>query len=866
MKVVAYKLLILDLPCQAYNDQGLLLNQLFKIMQCMDLKWLTKALVVVCLFVGKVVEAHPGTPYLQNTKNQPSIYHQTAAAKLHNLLHTQLEIKFDWEQQHLQGIATLQVQAHFYPQDQLILDAQDLVIHEIAMLEGSEKRALQYVYAHKKLIIDLGKHYTKEEPCWIEIAYTVQANTAQLKMNAPITGNQGLQFINPAGQATNKSRQIWTLSQPASNSCWFPTIDAPNQKCTQEVYITVEDQYKTLSNGVLVYTTLNEDQTRTDYWSMELPHAPYLSTLVVGEFAEIQDEWNDIPVNYYVAPAYAPYAKATFGHTPEMLELFSEKLDYPYPWPQYSQVIVQDYPVKSSANTTCVVFSDALQVDERELLDQDPDDQLAHAVLHHWFGNLVTCRSWRDASLHESLAGLGPILWQEYKHGSYARDWQIWHKSNKYLKEAQAKPVALIKPYSNQLIANACSHNCDKGTLVLYMLKHYLGDAAFFQSLSHYLKQHAFTAVDMHELQKAFEAITGEDLHWFFQQWFLLPGHPMLRAAHSYAHGIVTLKVWQNQRAPSPVYGLPLTVGIWVQGSKEQHKVFVDKPYQEFQWAVSQEPALVYIDQQDLLVGETKHPKTAQEYQYLYEHEDTFFAKHEAISQLIKHYQGHPTTYYAWLCKVLQDPYWFFRVMAIQALAGYKEANQSLIANRLITVSQKDSHAAVRAAAIQALSTFQKPSQYGALYQTCFADSSYQVASMALQAYITTSQNPVQAPVLAKFEESDHVAIITVLANYYLASKRPGKYKWFADKIARLYHKHGFEDLLPLFGMYVGLMGDSQAQANSLELLSHIVKRSSRPKLQLAAYNALKQFPKTKAVKKILHALEASDQHKNLSR
>jgi aminopeptidase N len=94
--------------------------------------------------------------------------------------------------------------------------------------------------------------------------------------------------------------QIWTQGETQSNSAWFPTIDNPTEKMTNEIYMTVDNKYTTLSNGILVESVKNADGTKTDHWKMELPHAPYLVMMGVGEFVKITDErwWSSIQINW----------------------------------------------------------------------------------------------------------------------------------------------------------------------------------------------------------------------------------------------------------------------------------------------------------------------------------------------------------------------------------------------------------------------------------------------------------------------------------------------------------------------------------------------------------------------------------------
>ena len=124
-----------------------------------------------------------------------------------------------------------------------------------------------------------------------------------------------------------------------SNSAWVPTIDKPNQKTTDEISMTVPDKYQTLSNGVLVKQKKNNDGTRTDTWKMDLPHAPYLMMMAVGEYSIIKDSYKGKEVSYYVEKEYAPVARKIFGLTPEMIDFFSRITGVDYPWPKYSQIV-----------------------------------------------------------------------------------------------------------------------------------------------------------------------------------------------------------------------------------------------------------------------------------------------------------------------------------------------------------------------------------------------------------------------------------------------------------------------------------------------------------------------------------------------
>jgi len=246
--------------------------------------------------------------FAQNDNTSLKIY-RGEETKIHDLVHTKLKVSFDFPKRFLYGEAWIKAKPHFYPTHQLKLDAKAMVIHEVKM--GDKK--MEFNYEANELIINLGKEYTQNEIFEVYIKYTARPEEVEQKGSAVISGAKGLYFIDPDFSDPDKPTQIWTQGETESNSCWFPTIDSPNQKSTEEIYITVPNNFTTLSNGLLINQTENPDATRTDYWKMSQPHAPYLFFMGIGEYSIIKDTWKGKPVNYYVEKEYEDEAKDIFG-------------------------------------------------------------------------------------------------------------------------------------------------------------------------------------------------------------------------------------------------------------------------------------------------------------------------------------------------------------------------------------------------------------------------------------------------------------------------------------------------------------------------------------------------------------------------
>ena len=304
-----------------------------------------------------------------------------------------------------------------------------MIIHQVS----SNNQQLEYNYDDFKIFIKLPKEYEKEEEFTVYIKYTARPEKVKQKGSAAIKQAKGLYFINADGSDKKKPTQIWTQGETEASSCWFPTIDAPNQKTTQEIYITVPNKFVTLSNGKLI-NQITEGANRTDYWKMDQKHAPYLFFMGIGEYEIIKDSYKNIPVDYYVEKQYAPYAKDIFGLTPEMMEFFSNLLGVEYPWNKYSQIVGRDYVSGAMENTTAVIHGEQAYQKPGQLIDENSQENtIAHELFHHWFGNLVTSESWSNLTLNESFANYSEYLWREYKYGKANASMHLFEVNEAYL-------------------------------------------------------------------------------------------------------------------------------------------------------------------------------------------------------------------------------------------------------------------------------------------------------------------------------------------------------------------------------------------------------------------------------------------------
>lgn len=770
-------------------------------------------------------------------------------SKLSDILYTRLDVAFDWEKQHVPASAILKFKSHFYPQNTLQLDAKGFDIKGVSLLDtvgdygtlttdeiaGKIKKKLEYTYDKRKLIIKLGQNYSRADTLYVKIDYVARPNDVPRGRPDDSPSDKGLYFINADGMDEGKPKQIWTQGETEGSSCWFPTIDAPNQKFTQDIYITVDSTYKTLSNGLLVAQNEGKKGQRTDHWKQSLPHAPYLTMLAVGDFAIAKDMMpNGLELSYYVEPKYGADAHAIFGRTPEMIGFFSNVFGIDFPWEKYAQIAVRDFVAGAMENTTATVHEEGVQNDARSLVDGNSDAVIAHELAHHWFGDYVTAEEWGQLPLNESFANYSEYLWSEYNTGKYEADWQNLQEMKAYLGEAETKQVPMIRYFYKDRENMFDSHSYAKGGRILHMLRHYVGDDAFFAALQHYLKSHAFGTAEIDDLRMSFEKISGEDLNWFFDQWFHRPGHPIISVQQEFAGNKVLLKIKQTQDTlATTVYRLPLRVDVWVSGKRNQYTVTVDKTSQVLEFPAAKKPDLVVFDADAQLLGLIDHQKTRREMEFQYSHSDRFLHKYEALASL----EGSlaDTVSKAVLVKAMTDDFWKLRQMAISNFSEYDGAGFAEIEKIIQNRARMDPHPQVRSEAMITLASF-GDNNSDSIYREALSDSSYQVVSVAMEKYLMGQPSDANE-IAAMFENSPNDAIVTSVGNYYAGLAQPERFDWYLEKMKNMKPTEKY-NFLQVFGKYL-IKSKQDVQRKSIPVLEGLARENPSYFVRFGAFQAL---------------------------
>ena len=662
----------------------------------------------------------------------------------YDMRHIALDLQFDWEREQVLGTATLSFAPLANNLRRVEFDAANMTFTSVKLLSGTE---LQYEAdpAREKLLITLDRVYQTADWLTVVISYHTNGSTA-----ASAAGLGGLTFIKPTQDEPNRPRQIWSQGETEWNHDWFPCFDYPNDFATSELTATVDKQYTVISNGKLVEKKVNPDGRLTFHWKMEEPHASYLTSIVVGEFATVEQSYRGIPIISYVYANQVEEAKLTVARVPEMMRFFEGRTGVKYPNAKYGQSFVYGLG-GGMENITATSMSDQTIHDARTELDRTEDGLLSHELAHSWFGNNVTCRSWADLWLNESFATYLAGLWKEHllgrddflysnikaDHDSYV---YAWSKGVK-------RPVVTNNYYDPDGLFDLYAYS--RGAAVLHMLRTWLGDERWWRALNYYLRRHAHHPVETEEFRIAIEESTGQPFDWFFDEWVYKMGHPVFRVTQNYdpVAKTLTLKIRQEQKVDpenafpqATFFDTPLEIEIGTAEKTRVDRVRIEpKEEQSIVLPVDSEPLLVNFDYRDTVIDELLFDKSTTALIYQLKNDDDVMGRLWALEQLAARARE-TTTNKTDTKRIVEaigvalkdDGFWGLRVEAARALGDLKgdEARAALL------VSVKDEDARVRTATVTSLTTNSDPSNAG-IFLKLLSDRSYattRAAALALGA------------------------------------------------------------------------------------------------------------------------------------
>lgn len=525
--------------------------------------------------------------------------------RTYDVLHYLIRTRFNVPDKTVIGDETITLKPLSEGFTTLALDASDMKIESV-VLSGSNT-PLQFSQPPDKLLIQLDRPYGPTDSLSLRIQYRAKPR-------------RGLFFVAARqGERVFKPAQIWTQGEPEDNHRWFPCYDYPDDKATTEQYITTGGDEIAISNGSLVETINNPDGTRTFHWVMRQPHSTYLTSLIVGDYVKLTDAYKNVSLEYYTYRGTEKTALRAFAATPEMMRLFTRLFNYEYPYDKYAQTIVQAFFFGGMENITATTHADSeILYSAGEAGLEATQDLISHEISHSWFGNLVTCKSWKHLWLNEGFATFMEAVFKEHKHGrdEYLR--LMNENARLYLAEDQSKyrrPIVYDRYRNPSELFDATLYQ--KGGFIIHMLREVVGDEIFWKAVNRYLNEFKYQSIETSDLQRVFEETSGRRLDWFFDQWVYKAGFPVLRVRYSYNRSskLLTLIVTQTQTpdALTPaVFRLPVEIEIATARGTRTERVEINARTERFTFKLDGKPRVIRFDKRSSILKKLYFPQASE--------------------------------------------------------------------------------------------------------------------------------------------------------------------------------------------------------------------------------------------------------------
>ena len=633
--------------------------------------------------------------------------------------HILLDLVLDIPNQSFKGTCTITITPVRKGIQQLTLDAVDLNIESVLIAGVSQP----FDYDGEKIQINLLQP-TTEEKIDLEIAYSVDHP------------QRGIYFIQPDKHYPNKPTQVWTQGEDEDSRFWFPCFDYPGQLTTSEIKVRVPGKYMAVSNGELVNTeTVGEDKVY--HWKQKQVHPTYLMTLAVGDFAELTDTWKDIPVTYYVEKGREADGKRSMGKTPRMMEYLSKKYGYPYPYPKYAQVCVDDFIFGGMENTSTTLLTDRCLLDERASIDNMRTESLVlHELAHQWFGDLVVIKHWSHAWIKEGMASYAEVLWTEHEYGKDDGAYYLLKEARSYFDEDSSRyRRPIVTNIYREAIELYDRHLYEKGACVYHIIRGILGEELFDKAIHTFVNDNAHKTVETIDLLRAIDKATGYNLAGLFDQYVFRGGHPDYKVAYSWDSdsNLAKLTVTQTQAkdnktgSDSKLFDLKIPIGFgYIDNAQQTYTLRIHQQEQSFYFPLEKKPDFISFDVGNYILKTVKleYPVTQLKNQLKYDTDPV--SRIYAAEALGK--KGGLEVVKALSASLTEDSFWGVRVEVAKNL-GKIQLNQ---AESALVKGLQDKDARVRRAVIEALNNFKTVSSYETIKQ-CLekGDASYYTEASA---------------------------------------------------------------------------------------------------------------------------------------
>lgn len=376
--------------------------------------------------------------------------------------------------------------------------------------------------------------------------------------NASVVGGSAIGNGFSTGTSGSWGNQAtWSLSEPYSAYEWFPCKQFLQDKADSAwIYITTNNQNKVASNGVLQgIDTMPNNKVKyrwktkytIDYYLISVAVAKYVDYTIYAHPASLPND--SIPlVNYvYDNPNTLSTFQAQIDSNALVLEYFSDLFGvYPFYQEKYGHAMAPFSGGMEHQTMTSIGNLGSFSTN-------------SHELMHQWWGDHVTCKTWKDIFINEGFASYGEYLAYEHFRGWPAAQAKMLGVHDNVLQDSNAMVFFTDTTDVGRIFSKRLTY--DKGSAVAHTLRFVLGDSLYFAGLKNFQAQFSFSTASIDDLKTSLEAFTGINLTDYFNQWLYGEGYPVYSGEYFSNGSNLFLKITHNTSSTNtPLFKTPIEI------------------------------------------------------------------------------------------------------------------------------------------------------------------------------------------------------------------------------------------------------------------------------------------------------------------
>ncbi|MBN1780465.1 hypothetical protein JW948_05015 [bacterium] len=393
-----------------------------------------------------------------------------------------------------------------------------------------------------------------------------------------------------------QERCAYTMAEPEEARCWFPGHDVPWDKATADLFITVPAGVEVASIGLLKSRALSGDGAwETFHWATAYPVATYLICITMSDEYLTWSDWytgaegRSIEMPYYIFPEDSDKAKIDVANMAAAMSFYEERFG-PYPFEKYGTATVTSAWFGGMEHQTMTTVVQRWFNGARSY-----ESGFVHELAHMWWGDAVTLSDWPEIWLNEGFATYSELLFRENFYGRARFLEQLLSNKNVYIKQTESFDFPIYDPPRESLFNWGITYI--KGSWVLHMLRHLVGEEAFMNILPAYYEMYKYQNASIAEFQAVCEQESGMALDWFFDQWIYRTGY--MRLTYDWnqwrtSGNRMTVQLQVEQEAP--LFTMPVDIRLQGVSGDLDTTVWIAGDSHQWSWTVPDSVRELRID------------------------------------------------------------------------------------------------------------------------------------------------------------------------------------------------------------------------------------------------------------------------------